>query len=381
MAKDTEKDKKAKMGSFFKKHVKKNAEQQHVTVWLDTGLPHLNKAVSGSYSGGFPCGRVSEVFGWESSGKTYIATQAMISCQKVGGIAIFMDHEKSFDSKLAEKCGLDVGENGNWIYQHPKNFEESIAYAGNICRTIREEKIIDPETPITLVFDSLAFMIPKQIQEKMTNKANGKESKKDDLNMNDNTALARCTAAYFPTIASWASDYNVCVLFLNQCRQDLSVTFGDNTKAAGGKTPAFTCSVRVQLSKAQIKDKTTHERIGDVVTAKVIKNKVAPPFKTASWNFYYDTDIGIDSTESLVDHMLLIGYLQKNSSGRIMLGDKAYSRSDVIASFKKMPNDKIVSLLERWYKDNAEAADSATEMNDADKPVDDTEYGDVDVTV
>ncbi|MEQ4658408.1 hypothetical protein AB7Z54_14640 [Providencia manganoxydans] len=369
MAKDT----KAAMRNFFKKNVKKNAEHQHVSIWLDTGMPHFNKAISGKYTGGFPCGRITEIFGWESSGKTYVATQAMIACQKMGGIAIFMDHEKSFDSQLAAKCGLNVGDDGNWIYQHPKTFEESIIYAGNIIKQIRDEKIIEPETPITLVFDSLASMIPKQLYEKMMNKADGKKSKKDDVNMNDNTALARCTSTYFPTLASWASDFNVCMLFLNQCRQDIGVVFGDNTKAAGGKSPAFYASLRIQLSKAQIKDKGTNERVGDVVTAKAIKNKVAPPFKTASWNFYYDTDIGIDSTESLVDHMLAIGYLKKDSAGKILLNEKSYSRKNIIDNFKLIEKHRIVELLEKWHIENAEKADAAMDMDKEDIPEEEPE--------
>ncbi|MDC9581913.1 hypothetical protein PSI15_10105 [Xenorhabdus sp. PR6a] len=346
-----------KMKKFFKSKVKFNAKQQHVEVWLDTGLPHLNKAISGKYNGGFPCGRIVEIFGWESSGKTYIATQAMISGQKAGGISMFMDHEKSFDSLLAEKCGLNVGEDGNWIYQQPETFEESLEYASYIVKEIRDGKIIPPTAPIVLVFDSLATMVPKQIFEKFANKASGKATKKDDLNMNDNTALARCTSSHFPALSQWASKYNVCMIFLNQCRQDLSVTFGDNTKAPGGKAPGFAASVRVQLSKSQIKEGT--ERVGDVVTAKIIKNKVAPPFKTASWSFYYNTEIGIDATESLVDHMLAVGYLKKNDSGRILLGEKAYSRKEVVENFKKLPTEKIIELLEKWHTENAEIADAA----------------------
>ncbi|PHM69544.1 recombinase [Xenorhabdus sp. KJ12.1] len=342
---------------FFKSTVKSNAKQQHVKVWLNTGLPHLNKAVSGKYSGGLPCGRIIEIFGWESSGKTYIATQVMKSAQQAGGVAIFMDHEKSFDSLLGEKCGLNVGDDGDWIYQQPETFEESIEYSASIVKAMRDSKVIKPEAPIVLVFDSLASMVPNQIFQKFENKASGKGKDKDNLNMNDNTALARCTSSHFPALAQWANKYNVCMIFLNQCRLDLGVTFGDNTKAPGGKAPAFYASVRIQLSKAQIKEGA--ERIGDVVTAKVIKNKVAPPFKTASWSFYYDTDIGIDSTESLVEHMLNIGYLQKNASGRILLGDKAYSRKEVIENFKKLPTEKIIELLEKWHTENAEIADAA----------------------
>ncbi|PHM52346.1 recombinase RecA [Xenorhabdus hominickii] len=342
---------------FFKNTVKKNAEQQHVKIWLDTGMPQLNKAVSGSYRNGFPCGRIVEIFGWESSGKTYIATQAMIAAQKAGGVAIFMDHEKSFDSGLAEKCGLNVGTDGDWIYQQPETFEESIEYSSYIVKTLRDSKAIKPDAPIALVFDSLASMVPLQIFQKFEKKANGKATDKDNLNMNDNTALARCTSSHFPALAQWANKYNVCMIFLNQCRQDIGVVFGDNTKAPGGKAPAFYASVRIQLGKSQIKEGS--ERIGDVVTAKVIKNKVASPFKNASWSFYYDTDIGIDAIDSLVDHMMKIGYLKKNTSGKILIGEKTHSRKEVVEIFRQLDKAKIVDLLEKWHGDNAEFADAA----------------------
>lgn len=344
---------------FFKTTVKKNAVQQQVNIWLDTGMPHLNKAISGNYRNGFPCGRIIEIFGWESSGKTYIATQAMIAAQKAGGIAIFMDHEKSFDAGLAAKCGMNVGEDGDWIYQQPETFEESIEYSSYIVKQIRESKVIKKEAPIVLVFDSLASMVPKQIFDKFEKKANGKATDKDNLNMNDNTALARATSANFPALSQWASKYNVCMIFLNQCRQDIGVVFGDNTKATGGKAPAFYASVRIQLGKSQIKD--GKDRIGDIVTANVIKNKVAPPFKKASWNFFYDTDIGIDSMDSLIDHMLAIGYMKKNASGKIMIGEKSYSRKDAVEMIKRIEKDKLVDSLEKWHEDNKEAADAAME--------------------
>lgn len=335
---------KSPLALALRKSIGDNDDVQKVDVWIDTGLPQLNKAVSGRYKGGVPSGRIIEISGPPSAGKTYIATRIMCAAQEKGGVAVFCDHENSFDVDLGVKNGLNVNEDdGNWVYKQPDTFEEAIDLTGELLHLIRENELIDPKAPIVIVYDSLASMVPKQKAEKFAKKAEGKGTDKDELNMNDNTALARCTSAHFPTLALWARKYNACLVFLNQIRTKIGVMFGDPTTTPGGNAPEFYCSVRIRLGASQLKD--GKEKVGQDVGAECIKNKVAPPFAKCSWKFYYDTAVGIDVVESLVDHMIDSGKLEKNASGRVVIDGKAYTRAEVIKQFREEPFDELVALL------------------------------------
>lgn len=335
---------KSPLAMALRKSIGDNDEVQKVETWIDTGLPQLNKAVSGRYRGGFPSGRIVEVSGPPSAGKTYIATEVMSSAQRLGGVAVFLDHENSFDVDLGVKNGLNVDEDaGQWVYKQPETFEDAVDLTGELLHLIRTNELIDPKAPIVVVYDSLASMVPKQKADKFAKKAEGKGTDKDELNMNDNTALARCTSAHFPTLALWARKYNACLVFLNQIRTKIGVMFGDPTTTPGGNAPEFYCSVRIRLGASQLKD--GKEKIGQDVGAECIKNKVAPPFARCGWKFYYDTAIGIDVVESLVDHMIEVGRLEKNSAGRIVIGGKAYTRADVIKQFRDENLADIVASL------------------------------------
>lgn len=338
---------KSPLAAALKKAVGENDTIQGVNVWLDTGFPPLNKAISNSYRGGFPCGRIIEMFGPSSAGKTLLATQAMISAQKMGGVAVFLDHENSFVSELGAKYGLDIDEdNGHWVYKQPDTFEEAIDITGLILKTVREGKYIEPDAPIIIVYDSLASMVPKSKAEKL--------EKGDDIGMNDNTALARATAAHFPTLALWARKYNACLLFLNQIRTKIGVMFGDPTTSPGGNAPEFYASVRIKLGRSQIKEGS--EKTGQSIGAECIKNKVAPPFQKATWDYYFDTDRGFDVIGSSIDHLCEIGILEK-SSGYIQFGDKKYRRKELVTFFEEHGISKMMPLFDKAEK--KEAAEEA----------------------
>jgi recombination protein RecA len=215
----------------------KNAAQQEVKYWLDTGFAPLNKAISGRYKSGLPVGRIVEMFGGSSCGKTAIATKAMAAAQQMGGIAAFMDHENSFDVGQAETVGLDP--NGAWVYKTPETFEESVDDAVKLARAVRSKQLIAPEAPIIVAFDSLASMVP---QSKLYD-SKGNEKGAGDLSMHDNLALAKCTSSAFPALAQMASKFNMLLLFLNQTRTkpglclryDAQVTLADGTTEKIGK--------------------------------------------------------------------------------------------------------------------------------------------------
>lgn len=260
-----------------------NDESSTVTQYLDTGFPPLNFGSTSDWNKGLPVGRIIEIAGPPSSGKTAIATAAMAAAQKQGGIACFMDHERSFSVALAPKLGLDVTP-GRFIFKKPRTFEESMAIFQLTCKTVREKKLIPKDAPICFVFDSLAAMVPQSV---LTD-SKGKERSAEDRNMNDNTALARATSAHFPALAMLTEEYNVCTIFLNQLRTKIGVMFGDPRKSTGGDSPAFYFSQRIWLSASQIKMGT--DVIGMEVKGKFMKNKVARPFLEASWRFAFQPD-------------------------------------------------------------------------------------------
>ena len=299
-----------------------NASEDGVRIWLDTGFKPLNKALSGRYNRGLPCGRIIELFGGESCGKTAIATSSMISAQKQGGVAMFMDHERSFMPDLAEKMGLCIDPKvGNFVYQKPRTLEESFDKMVQYLDLVRSKKLIPDEAPIVCVFDSLAAMNPK------SKFAKGME----DQGMNDSLALAKACSSCFPVLQTYADEYNACILVLNQVRENPGVMFGDNTTTPGGKAPKFYASIRVALNRSVEKDKS-----GQTIKAKVVKNKVSAPFKEAKWEFKFREDgTGfLDSLSSSIDHLVDIGILKRAGAYIEYNGKKMY-RSALIEAIEK----------------------------------------------
>ncbi|WP_052704241.1 hypothetical protein [Halomonas sp. S2151] len=274
----------------------KNDEVSTVKVWLDTGFPPLNRIISGRYyDGGMPCGRVVELSGAESSGKTAIANECMKAAQRAGGIAGFWDHERSFDTRLAEQGGLDLTP-GKFVFKRGQTYEQTVVETIKLLRVVREKKLIDPDAPIVLVWDSLASMVPQQIAEKSA----------DALNMNDNTALARATSASFKMIAQACDDYNALLIILNQTRTKIGVMFGDPTTTPGGDAVKFYCSVRIRLGRTMIKKSASDStKVGQQIGAECIKNKVSAPFRKCKWNFMFNDDGtgSFDVEGSLVEYM------------------------------------------------------------------------------
>lgn len=340
-----------------------NDDEATVTQYLDSGFPPLNHASGARWDAGFPVGRLIEIAGPASSGKTAIATAAMASAQAAGGVAGFMDHERSFSVTLAPKLGLDTTP-GRFIYKKPKTFEESIAIFSLAVKTIREKKLIAKDAPICWVFDSLAAMVPQSIL--MDSK--GKERTAEDRNMSDNTALARATSAHFPAIAMIAEEYNVCVIFLNQLRTKIGVMFGDPRKTTGGESAAYYFSQRLWLSSSQIKK--DGEVIGMEVKGKFIKNKVARPFAEASWFFMFEPDgTGrFDREKSLVGFLSEQGILAAGSkAGSVVWNGKQYPK-DTLAKAIRETNQigQLINLLPKEYEPPVVAVVETDEISEED---------------
>jgi len=261
-----------------------NDDPSTVSQFLSTGYPELDYALASRWDGGAAVGRIMEIAGPASSGKTAIATAIMADAQKQGGIAGFMDHERSFSTILAPKLGLDCSP-GKFVFRKPRTFEESLDLAVLACKTVRQKKLIPKTSPIAWCFDSLASMVPYSA---LYDNKTGEEKGAEGRSMHDNTALARATSAALPAFAQHCEELDICAIFLNQVRTNLSVTYGDKRTTPGGESLKFYASQRIMLSAEKIKkDKET---LGSTVTAQIVKNKVARPFLSASWRFEFQPD-------------------------------------------------------------------------------------------
>ena len=304
----------------------KNAAQQSVSQFISTGYPPLDNALSGSYvNGGFPSGRIIEMFGPPSAGKTAISTFAMASAQKAGGFAMFQDHENSFDADLGVlACGL-VTDPDFWCYNKPDSFEQSIEQVTDtllIARGLAFKNgqiipsgapvLFDLEKPIVIVFDSLASMVPQSV---MTD-SKGKTRDASTRNMNDNTALSRATSAHFPFIALLAERCNATFIFLNQVRTKLGVMYGDPTTTPGGGAPEFYASIRVKLGRSMIMSADKKTKIGQCIGAEIIKNKISAPFRKATWDFMWleDGSGRFDVIGGVIEELITIGKITRSGA-------------------------------------------------------------------
>lgn len=323
------------------KTVGANSARAEVTKFIDTGFPDLNHAISGRYNGGLPFGRMGEVFGESSTGKTALATKWMIEAQRMGGVAIFVDWERSFDQGVAHAMGLNI-DRPFWLYFKPDTWEAGNTLAMKAVKVIRESKVIPADAPILIVLDSIAAATP--------NSKIGKEL--DELNMNDTTALARATSGTLPTMAMLAEKYDATFVYLNQMRLKPGVMFGDPRTTPGGKSMEYYSTFRLALGRSKISEQVEGEKkfIGQQINAECVKSKLTAPFKKTQMRMVFnEMDVMVfDVAFTMIENAIELGLLEYNKPHVTWTDGKKYH---VKSLAKKIVEDDEVAVLRAMFKD------------------------------
>jgi recombination protein RecA len=272
--------------------------------------------------GGLPRGRVVEIYGPESSGKTTLAIHAIANCQALGGIAAFIDAEHAFDPEYAKKLGVDID---NLLVSQPDTGEQALEIADMLIRSGALSLI---------VIDSVAALVPRaEIEGEMGDSHMGLQ--------------ARLMSQALRKITGALSTNNTTCIFINQLRDKIGVMFGSPETTTGGKALKFYASVRLDIRRIEtLKDGT--EPVGNRTRVKVVKNKVAPPFKQAEFDILYGE--GISREGGILDMAVEEGFVRKSGAWYTHDGDQLGQGKENARKYLK-DNAGLTNDLERQLKE------------------------------
>ena len=295
-----------------------DAPEQKIEV-IPTGCLPIDMALG---CGGMPRGRIIEIYGPESSGKTTLALHVVAEAQKMGGTAAFIDAEHALDPIYAGKLGVDVE---NLYVAQPDNGEQAL----DICDALVRTAAVD-----VVVVDSVAALTPRaEIDGDMGDQHMGLQ--------------ARLMSQALRKLAGIANKSKTCIIFINQLREKIGVMFGNPETTAGGKALKFYASIRIDIRRVDaIKDGA--EIIGNKTRAKIVKNKLAPPFKTVEFDIMYGE--GISKIGSALDMAVELNIIQKTGSWFSYNDEKIGQGKENAKQFLK-DNPEVYEEVEKLIRD------------------------------
>ena len=268
--------------------------------------------------GGYPKGRVIEIYGPESSGKTTLTLHAIAECQKKGGIAAFIDAEHAFDRFYAENLGVDIE---NLIISQPDHGEQALEIADNLIRSGAIDMVI---------IDSVAALTPKsEIEGEMGDSKMGLH--------------ARLMSQALRKLTSSISKTNCTVIFINQLREKIGIMFGNPETTTGGNALKFYASIRLDIRRSTQIKSSDGVVMGNKTRVKIVKNKVAPPFKLAEFDIMYGE--GISKVGEIIDLAVEAEIINKSGSWFSYDGTKLGQGRDAVKSLLK-DNPDLMETLE-----------------------------------
>ena len=300
--------------------------------------------------GGYPRGRIVEIYGPESSGKTTLALQAVAEAQKAGGIAAFIDAEHALDPTYAKKLGVNIDQ--LWISQ-PDSGEQALDIAETLVRSGSMDII---------VVDSGAALTPQaEIDGEMGDSHMGLQ--------------ARLMSQALRKLTGLLAKSNTLIIFINQIRMKIGVMFGNPETTTGGNALKFYASVRMDVRKIETISKSADEVVGNRIRVKIVKNKVAPPFKKVELDLMFNE--GISYTASLLDAAMKYGLIVKSGSWFSLDGEKIGQGRDKTVDYLKEHTDVAAALdkqlRERMFSPDKQEPPAAGEAKGSvtDEPIED----------
>lgn len=319
--------------SFGKGSIMRMGEKPNVQVeTISTGSISLDIALG---IGGVPRGRIIEIYGPESSGKTTMALHVIAEAQKLGGNCAFVDAEHALDPIYARKLGVDIE---NLLISQPDAGEQALEIADTLVRS----GAID-----VLVIDSVAALVPRAELE-------------GDMGDNHVGLHARLMSQALRKLTGSVSRSNTCLIFLNQIRQKIGVMFGSPETTTGGNALKFYASVRLDIRRiGQVKDKD--EVIGNQTRIKVVKNKMAPPFKQVEFDIMYGE--GISKTGEIIDLGVKAGIVEKSGSWFSYDSQRVGQGRENAKQFLR-DHPEIADEIEKHIREKAGVVSDALMMSD-----------------